>query len=341
MNLIADRTEPERTILVIGGAGYIGSVLTPRLLEANFRVRVLDRLLYEHGDTILPWIRHPDYEFRCGDFADPAVLEDALQAVTDVVFLAGLVGDPITKNYPAESRKINEQGYVDGLPLLDDRGLNRVIFVSTCSNYGLIEGNELADENFELNPLSLYAKAKVRIEQELLAREGNVDYTATILRFATAFGLSPRMRFDLTISEFVREVWSGRELLVYDPDTWRPYCHVRDFANVIEGVLTAPADAVSFEVFNAGGDANNYTKRMIVHEIEKRLPEAVIRYQEHGADPRNYRVDFGKIRERLNFEPHHTVIDGIEELVAALGSRLFDNVDARRNFHGNYEINYP
>ena len=332
---------PDRTVLIVGGAGYIGSVLTPRLLEAGFRVRTLDRLLYDNGETVLPWTGHPHYEFRWGDFADRNVLAEALDDVTDVVFLAGLVGDPITKSYPAESKTINERGYVDGLPLLNDRGLNRAIFVSTCSNYGLIEGNQLADEDFELNPLSHYAKAKVRIEQELLARKGEVDYTGTVLRFATAFGLSPRMRFDLTISEFVREVWSGRELLVYDPDTWRPYCHVRDFATVIRRVLEAPEDAVGFEVFNAGGDANNFTKRMIVHEIKKRIPEASIRYQEHGADPRNYRVDFAKIRERLNFEPEQTVIDGIEELAAALENGLFSQADKRRNFHGNYEISYP
>jgi len=335
------RPDPERTVLVVGGAGYIGSVLTPRLLEANYRVRTLDRLLYDNGETVLPWMGHPNYEFTWGDFADQAILSAALEGATDVVFLAGLVGDPITKTYPSESEAINDRGYLDGLPLLKDRGLNRVIFVSTCSNYGLIEGNELADEEFELNPLSLYAKAKVRIERELLSRKGDVDYIGTVLRFATAFGLSPRMRFDLTISEFVREVWSGRELLVYDPDTWRPYCHVRDFATVIKNVLEAPAEDVSFEVFNAGGDANNYTKRMIVHEIEKRIPDAAIRYQEHGADPRNYRVDFGKIRERLNFEPAHTVVDGIEELVTALDAKLFVNAQARRNFHGNYEISYP
>ena len=341
MNSSNDIAEPDRTVLIVGGAGYIGSVLTPHLLGSGFRVRALDRLLYDNGETVLPWISHLDYEFRSGDFADPAVLSDAVEGVTDVVFLAGLVGDPITKSYPAESEIINERGYLNGLPLLKERGLNRVIFVSTCSNYGLIDGNELADEDFDLNPLSLYAKAKVRIEQELLAQKGKVDYTATVLRFATAFGLSPRMRFDLTISEFVREVWSGRELLVYDPDTWRPYCHVRDFATVIRRVLKAPEDAVSFEVFNAGGDSNNFTKRMIVHEIEKRIPDASIRYQEHGADPRNYRVDFAKIRERLDFKPEETVIDGIEELVAALENGLFSNADARRNFHGNYEISYP
>jgi nucleoside-diphosphate-sugar epimerase len=162
-----------------------------------------------------------------------------------------------------------------------------------------------------------------------------------VLRFATAFGLSPRMRFDLTISQFVREVCQGNELLVYDPDTWRPYCHVQDFADVAGRVLAAPAEDVFFEVFNAGGDVNNFTKRMIVDEIVKRLPDARIRYQEQGSDPRNYRVDFAKISSRLGFTPRNTVQSGIEELIEAFDRHLFDRVDGRRNFHGNYEIAYP
>ena len=330
----------QRSVLIVGGAGYIGSVITPHLLGAGYHVTTLDRLLYDNSETVLPWINDSAYRFIYGDFADQQVLSDALTGITDVIFLAGLVGDPITKSYPSASQQINQAAYTSGIPLLNDRGLNRVIFVSTCSNYGLILGDQVADENFELAPLSLYSKAKVEIEQTLLGLKGSVDYTATVLRFATAFGLSPRMRFDLTISEFVREVWQGKELLVYDPDTWRPYCHVQDFADVAGRVLAAPAEDVSFEVFNAGGDVNNFTKRMIVDEIAKRIPDARIKYQEQGSDPRNYRVDFAKISNRLDFTPKFTVQEGIAELSNALDLHLFDRVDARRNFHGNYEIEY-
>lgn len=334
-------SDDSRSVLIVGGAGYIGSVITPHLLNAGYRVRTLDRLIYENSETVLPWINNPAYQFIYGDFANRDVLSDALDGVTDVIFLAGLVGDPITKSYPLESQQINEDAYVSGIPSLNGRGLNRVVFVSTCSNYGLIEGDQIAAEDFELAPLSLYAKAKVGVEKTLLELKGSVDYTATVLRFATAFGLSPRMRFDLTISEFVREVWQGKELLVYDPDTWRPYCHVQDFADVAGRVLAAPAEAVSFEVFNAGGDVNNYTKRMIVDAIVDKLPDARIKYQEQGTDPRNYRVDFAKISSRLDFTPRYTVRDGIAELIDAFDRHLFDHADSRRNFHGNYEISYP
>ena len=330
----------KRNILIVGGAGYIGTVLTGHFLGAGYRVRCLDQLLFNNQTVVLPFITNPDYEFIKGDMTDSDTVAGSLDGVTDVVMLAGLVGDPITKKYPDESDAINDKGYEILITGLNGHGLDRVIFVSTCSNYGLIENDELADENFELNPLSLYAKSKVRIEQNLLGLKGDIDYSPTVLRFATAFGLSPRMRFDLTISEFTRLLYLGEDLLVYDANTWRPYCHVRDFANVIDKVFNAPVDDVAFEVFNAGGDANNFTKQMIVDAVLAQVPTGKVRYKEHGVDPRNYRVDFGKIRERLDFTPQYTVEDGIVELVSAMQQGLFHNIDTPDSFFGNHNIDY-
>jgi nucleoside-diphosphate-sugar epimerase len=330
-----------RTVLLIGGAGYIGPVISRDLLEAGYKVRCLDLLLYENDIAIASLLGNPNYDFVYGDHCDAAVVEKALVEVTDVVILSGLVGDPITKKYPEASGRINDSGMLDLIDLLNGRGLNRVVFVSTCSNYGLIKSDELADEDFELNPLSLYAKSKVAMEQSLLGRKGNVDYHPTALRFATAFGLGPRMRFDLSVSEFARDIFLGNELVVYDADTWRPYCHIRDFSRAIRRILELSVNRSSFEVFNAGGDINNFTKRMIVEEILDQVPDGKVSYQEHGVDPRNYRVNFAKIREQLLFEPAYTVQDGVAELIAAMKQNLFVKIDHRRNFHGNYEINYP
>ena len=330
-----------RTVLIVGGAGYIGSVLSEHFLARGYRVRCFDYLMFNNGLTVLPFLSHPNYEFRRGDLASKDDFAGALDGVTDVILLAGLVGDPITKKYPVEAAKINDDGHATMLGLLDGRGLNKVVFVSTCSNYGLIEGGHLAAEEFELNPLSLYAQSKVRVEKQLLCQKGRVDYTPTILRFATAFGLSPRMRFDLTISEFTRHMFLGNDLLVFDAETWRPYCHLQDFAEIIRRVLEAPVDRVAFEVFNAGGEVNNCTKQMIVDAIAEQLPDAKVRYQEHGADPRNYRVNFTKIRERLLFEPRHTVAGGIAELIGALRQGLFASIDQPASFYGNWEVSYP
>ena len=220
-------------------------------------------------------------------------------------------------------------------------GLEHLVFISTCSNYGLVEDDQLADEKFELKPLSLYAKSKVAIEQYIMGLNGNVDFTPTVLRFATAFGLSTRMRFDLTVSEFTRELVLGRELLVYDTNTWRPYCHVRDFGRLIDLVFQVPAEKVAFEVFNAGGEVNNYTKQGIVDAILEQLPNAQVKYKEHGVDPRNYRVDFSKVKKILDFEPKYTIPDGIKEVLIAFENHVFDHVDDQRNVFGNYELQYP
>jgi len=330
----------ERHVLIIGAGGYIGPVITRSLLQEGYAVRAFDAFLYGTQTVLSGFLGTPGFDIMYGDHCDTDAVERALAGITDVVILSGLVGDPITKKYPGESDAINNTGMLRLVGQLNGHGLRQVIFVSTCSNYGLIKADELADENFRLQPLSLYAKAKVAMEQAILDPANKPDYRPTVLRFATAFGLAPRMRFDLTISEFVRDMYLGRELVVYDADTWRPYCHVRDFAEVISRVFAAPEKDVAFEVFNAGGTVNNYTKRMIVEAIQESLPDAPVTYQAAGPDPRNYRVDFAKIQNRLGFEPRYTVRDGIAELIGAFRQNMFPHVDTSRNFHGNYEIDY-
>ncbi len=329
-----------RRVLLVGGAGYIGTPLTAFLLARGYDVRCLDLLLYHNSDCVTPFLGHVNYEFIKADVADAQATNAALEGVTDVIVLAGLVGDPITKKYPAEHQSINEEGlarFVDGL---DGRGLNKVIMVSTCSNYGEIPDDTLADENYALKPLSLYANAKVAREKQILGGANKVDYCGTVMRFATAFGLSSRMRFDLTVSEFTRDLFSGTLLQVYDADTWRPYCHVRDFARALTRVLEMPGSVVRFEVFNAGGDANNYTKKMIVDAVHRHFPQSRYEFVAGGFDRRNYKVDFSKIRSRLHFEPEYTVEQGIIELIAALRQGFFSDYAERLPFYRNQDLNY-
>ena len=305
----------DQKLLILGGAGYIGTVLTQRLLSNGFHVRCIDMLLYGHRDSIQPFMCNIDYEFIYSDIADVEIVNRSLEGISTVILLAGLVGDPITKKYPQVSAKINDESIKNIIDLCTEKGLDRLIFVSTCSNYGLINNDGFADEQYQLNPLSLYAKSKVNAESYILSLKGNTTMNPTILRFATAFGLSPRMRFDLTVNEFTRELVIGNELLVYDAHTWRPYCHVEDFARLIQMVIEAPTKEVSFEVFNAGGDVNNATKQMIVDTILGKIPGGKVRFKEHGSDPRNYRVSFEKVKSVLGFEPKYTIQDGIDELI--------------------------
>jgi len=329
-----------KNILLIGGAGYVGTVLTSHFLKKGYNVTVVDNFIYENQFSIMPYVGDPNYRFILGDMNNEEILKNASEGVTDVILLAGLVGDPITKKYPFESEIINDKGVKKCMDFFSGKGIDKLVFISTCSNYGLIKENELADENFKLSPLSLYAKAKVSNEKYLLDKKGKVDFTGVVLRFATAFGLSPRMRFDLSVSEFVRDLYFGEELLVYDEHTWRPYCHVRDFARLLDIVLNAEKDKVNFEVFNAGGDVNNFTKKMIVDEIIKHIPQGKVKYGEKGSDPRNYKVNFTKVKSILGFEPEFTVQDGIKELVNALKIGMYKDSLENKNKYGNYIINY-
>ena len=330
-----------KNILLIGSEGYIGNIVTQNLLKNGFIVTSFDGFLYHNHQCVLNKIQSKKFLFNYGDILDNERLEPLIERADAVVLLAGLVGDPITKKYPIESALINDKGVKNVIDLCAKYNISRFVFISTCSNYGFMENDKLANENHELKPMSLYAKSKVNAEKYILSLKDQTDMNPIILRFATAFGLSPRMRFDLTVSEFTRDIAMGNELLVYDAHTWRPYCHVQDFARLIQMVIEAPKEKVSWEIFNSGGDINNATKQMIVDYIIAIYPNGKIRYQDHGNDPRNYRVSFEKVKSTIGFEPKYTIRDGVEELVDAINNHVFDNVDENRNFYGNYAINYP
>jgi nucleoside-diphosphate-sugar epimerase len=329
-----------KRVLVIGGEGYIGTVLCPYLLRQGNSVRSFDALVYgNHSNVIANTAYGSSYEFVRGDMRVREQVRDAMEGVDSVVLLAGLVGDPITKKYPRESASINDDGVQNVIDLAIESKVNHIVFVSTCSNYGLIPTDNLADENWPTNPLSAYARSKISAEQYLLSLGMEEKTAVTILRFATAFGLSPRMRFDLTISEFVREIYLGNKLTVYDADTWRPYCHVNDFARLIHIVLFVEKSSVANQVFNAGGTINNFTKKMVVDLVIQRIEDGEVYYQEHGHDPRNYRVDFSKIEKILGFRPEYTVENGVDELLWALKRDLFDLDSPAATKYGNYTLN--
>jgi nucleoside-diphosphate-sugar epimerase len=329
----------ERHVLIVGGAGYIGSVLTPMLLGAGHRVRVLDSLLYDNSDSLGAVADHERFGFVRGDVRSADDVSVAIDGVTDVVLLAALVGDPVCKRNPDLARETNLDGARMVMRAAGEGSVERFVFASTCSNYGLREGDEPAGEDEELHPLSLYAETKVQMEQELLGNEHRFD--PTVLRVSTAFGTSPRMRFDLTVSEFTRELALGHALEVYDADTWRPYCHVSDISRAVLAVLAASADQVSGEVFNVGGDDSNHTKRSIVDAALAALGGGEVKWAEGGVDARNYRVSFGKIQERLGFFPDQTVDAAVKQLAKAIRAGMFSDVERRSLRYRNYELSAP
>jgi nucleoside-diphosphate-sugar epimerase len=315
------------TVLVTGGAGYIGSMLTRDLLARGHRVVAADALLFG-GESLLDLLSHSSFTFSKTDITDHEQLEELFGAHSfdAVVHLASIVGDPACKAQPELAEHTIWQGSRDLFELSEQNGVSRFVFASTCSNYGKMEGQATLDEEAPLRPVSLYAELKVRFEQYLLERATQVDFT--LLRFATVYGLSLRPRFDLTINEFVRDALLKGELEIYGPQFWRPYCHVSDIARAVTFVLEADRELVARKTFNVGSNDENYQKGTIADEVAKQIPVKVTTL-ERTEDPRDYRVNFDRI-SALGFEPRMRLADGIAEIAGAVGAGLIADPYAQR-----------
>lgn len=309
-------------VLITGGAGYIGAHASRELAAAGKRVRVLDRLL--HGQrAVAAALEREGIEVVEGDVRDGAVRAAALAGVGAVVHLAAIVGDPACARDPELSDDVNVGGSTALVADAEAAGVARFVFASTCSNYGrMLDPTTPIREDGELRPVSLYASQKVQIEQLLLGFESDTLHP-TCLRLATVYGAAPRMRFDLTVNEFTRDLWAGRDLEVFGEQFWRPYVHARDVAVAIHTVLDAPLERVHREVFNVGRSSENYRKLDLVDKIREHVSAGEVRYVARSEDPRDYKVSFEKIRDDLGFETSMTVSDGIAELVRDLESGAF------------------
>ncbi|MCG8376727.1 MAG: NAD-dependent epimerase/dehydratase family protein [Chlorobiales bacterium] len=304
----------KETVLVSGGAGYIGSVLVRLLLAEGYSVKVIDNLSFG-GVPIIDLLNDENFTFVKGDVRHEDDLRHALKGVDQAVHLAGIVGDPACAKQPELARAVNLDGSRLFYRLANETGIQRFVFASTCSNYGKMEDPEsYVSEESLLAPVSLYAETKVEIERFLLDQPRSMTCKPTSLRFSTVYGLSPRPRFDLTVNEFTKELALGRELVVFGEQFWRPYCHVVDLCRSVITVLKAREEKVAFNVFNVGDTSENYQKQMIVDEIVKQIPDAKIQYVKKDEDPRDYRVSFEKISEELGFSITKKVPDGISQI---------------------------
>ncbi len=301
-------------VLVIGGAGYIGSHTVEQLLKNGYSVRVLDNLMYG-DDSIREFRHHRQFEFIEGDATDIRKLTLAMWNASAVIHLAGLVGDPACAVDPEFTRHTNIVATRMAKDVAEALGVHKFVFASSCSVYGV--SDEEVDELAQLSPVSLYAQSKIDSEQELLT-DSRDDFFVTILRFATVFGHSRRPRFDLVGNLFAAQAVTDGLITVVGPDQWRPFVHVRDLARALVMVIKADPAIVQSQIFNVGDARLNMTILQLAEAVRNAASDVrpiEISVRDDVSDRRNYAVSFRKIRELLGFEAETLVDDGVREML--------------------------
>ncbi len=306
-----------KRIILCGGSGYIGTKLTQILIDkTDYELVIIDRLDFKLNSEFKQKYYDLDrVTFHQKDIRDLTFMKNILQSDDYVVNLAALVGEPLCKIKPEEAVEVNFEAAKNLAELCKEKNIKKFIQLSTCSNYG--QAKEMVDEDGELFPTSLYAETKVNLEKYLIKNIPN----ATTLRCATAYGLSVgRMRFDLLVSDFIKEAWLEKQINVFMPEVHRPIVHVSDISNAI--LLCIDHEGTLSRVYNVGSSIQNYTKRQIAEKVANRLnvPLNIV----EKIDKRDYIVNFDRIKNELNFSTKFLAEDGIEEMVKILEDGNFD-----------------
>jgi len=302
-----------KRVLVTGGAGYIGSVLVPTLLEKGYEVTVLDNFMYRQPSLAMS-VRHPNLEIVFGDVRDKQLMKGLLKKADVIIPLAAIVGAPACLKDPDLARIINLESIVWLFAQISD--YQQVIMPTTNSAYGSGNAENFCDENSPLMPLSLYAKDKVEVENSLMELEN-----ATSFRLATVFGISPRMRLDLLVNDFVSRAIFDGFIVLFEGHFKRNYIHLIDVVNVFCAAIERPA-SFKGEIYNVGLSSANVSKIDLCHEIKNFIPSFTFVEAQFGKDPdqRNYIVSNAKL-ENLGLKPQVSLQDGIKELIK--GIRMF------------------
>lgn len=309
------------TIFITGGAGYIGSVLTPYLLEKGFSVTVLDNLSFKQT-SLLSCFSNPNFRFVQGDACNEKIIAEEMKKAEVIIPLAAIVGAPACDRSPLLAKQLN----VNAISLIIKHlsSNHKVIYPNTNSGYGIGSAKAFCTEKTPLNPISLYGKLKVASEAKLLATK-----QAVALRLATVFGISPRMRLDLLVNDFTFRACQDRFLILFEEHFKRNYIHVRDVANAFYFAINH-FDKMKGQAFNVGLSSANLNKRELAEKIKQFVPDLYIHSAKVGEDPdkRDYIVSNDKI-EKLGWKPQVSLEMGIQELIAAhpfLRMNLFKNV---------------
>lgn len=322
----------EDIILVTGGAGYKGSTLCRDLLMKGYKIRVFDNFLYG-GRSIAGLVNHENFDYYKGDITNPSDVKEALKDITHIVHLAAIVGDKPCERDPKRAVEVNYKGTMLLAEEFSKKKKNEghFLFASTCSNYGITDPNSFANEDSELNPVSLYAETKIDCERFLTDMWKSKKLSPVMLRFSTAFGVSGRTRFDLTVNSFTYEALRDKRIIAFAENAWRPFIHVSDMSRIYLKMLEYSPKELGGKILNAGWNEQNFTKKQIIQMIMEVIGEFEVDYVNTIEDRRSYRVDFSRIYYLLQFPPRMTIQKGVAELAKAIKTGLLTETDFERN----------
>jgi nucleoside-diphosphate-sugar epimerase len=331
-----DNPKPvNKNILVVGGAGYLGSILVRRLLLEGFKVRVLDILMYGK-ESLHGFNGEGNFELIEGDMRNISTLVKALYGVDAVVNLAAIVGDPACKNNPETAIETN---YLANKALAEAckyHQINRFIYASTCSVYGSMDGNKHLDEDSPLNPVSLYARSKIQSEGGILALEDE-NFSPTILRMGTLYGLSPRMRFDLVVNAMTKSAILENKIFVHGGGKqWRPFLNVEDAAEAFLKCLKAPLAKIKGEKLNVGSSAQNYQIIQVARIINRCFPRAKLVMDDSLSDLRNYFVSFSRIEKTLGFRTYRGLENSVRQIKKSVKNRQIKDINHPKYYNVEY-----
>lgn len=295
-----------KKILVTGGAGYVGTTLIPMLLDREYEVTVIDNLLFDNGDRLIPFMDSKNFSFVKGDVRDLDLMKTLVEGKDVVIHLAAYVGFPICRlKGQDEAYAVNTQATSDLVDMMTDD--QYLLFGSTGSNYGEVIG--LCTEDTPLNPLSIYGRTKTDAERIVMSRENS-----TAFRFATAFGIAPRMRLDLLVNDLTYKAVTEGYAVIYESHFLRTFIHVRDLARSFLFAIDNQEEMKS-NVYNVGSNKMNHTKREVCELINEQVPEAYFHHAEirEDVDKRNYKVSYDKINQ-LGFDVETDLETGIQEI---------------------------
>jgi nucleoside-diphosphate-sugar epimerase len=322
-------------VIITGGAGYIGSLLTGELLRLGIKVTIIDDLLFG-GESLMGYLAHPNFHFIKANVIEPRALRSNLRSDWEtpnaIVHLAAIVGFPACQSVGRQvawryNVEATERVFEQAVSL----GINRLVFASSYSNYGISADGQPVTETSPLTPQSLYAETKIAAERFLLAQSDS-SCAPLIYRLATLYGISPRTRFDLIINQFVLEAYTKRELLIYQRGYSRSFVHINDAVRGFILGLQAANEKVRCQIYNLGSENGNYTKDQIVGLVLKRMPETVVTYKDmtFGGDMRDISVSYEKIQRELGFQTRLTPDDGIRDVLHAIRTGLISNPHDQR-----------